>query len=251
MVGQRSPSLLTPDGDCQHPSLWFCELSRSTGHSVLSHLTPTTNLWDAYYSPLFIVEEIRFYQVDLVFRGGSVNKEFACNTGDLGSVPGLGRSPGGGNGNPLQYSFLENGTDRGAWWATVHRGHQESDTTEHTFTFTLTWSFPGKVVKNTPANTRNLKDIGLIPGLGRFPEGGCGNPLQYSCLENAMDRGAWWTAVHGVVKSWTGLKQLSTYRSWLEWLLLAHVSSSLVCLCNSPILLLRPPSLTQNTVLQS
>ena len=47
-------------------------------------------------------------------------KESACNAGDLGSVPGLGRSPGGGHGNPLQYSCLENSMDRGAWWATVH-----------------------------------------------------------------------------------------------------------------------------------
>ena len=48
------------------------------------------------------------------------NKASACNIGDLGSIPGLGRSPGEGNGNPLQYSCLENPIDRGAWWATVH-----------------------------------------------------------------------------------------------------------------------------------
>ena len=46
--------------------------------------------------------------------------ESACNTGDPGSIPGLGRSPGGGNGNPLQYSCLENPMDRGAWWAIAH-----------------------------------------------------------------------------------------------------------------------------------
>ena len=51
---------------------------------------------------------------------GSVGKESACNGGDLGSIPGLGRSPGEWNGNPLQYSCLENHTDIGAWWATVH-----------------------------------------------------------------------------------------------------------------------------------
>ena len=48
------------------------------------------------------------------------SKASACNIGDLGSIPGLGRSPGEGNGNPLQYSCLENPIDRGAWWATVH-----------------------------------------------------------------------------------------------------------------------------------
>ena len=51
---------------------------------------------------------------------GSDGKESACNVGDPGSTPGSGRSPGEGNGNPLQYSCLENPMDRGAWWATVH-----------------------------------------------------------------------------------------------------------------------------------
>ena len=54
------------------------------------------------------------------FPGGSDGKESACNAGDLGSIPGLRRSPGGGHGNPLQYSCLENPMDRGAWQATVH-----------------------------------------------------------------------------------------------------------------------------------
>ena len=56
----------------------------------------------------------------MAFPGGSDGKESACNAGDLGSIPGLGRSPEEGNGNPLQYSCLENSMDRGAWWATVH-----------------------------------------------------------------------------------------------------------------------------------
>ena len=56
----------------------------------------------------------------LGFPGNSDGKEFACNAGDLGSIPELGRSPGEENGNPLQYSCLENSMDRGAWWATVH-----------------------------------------------------------------------------------------------------------------------------------
>ena len=54
------------------------------------------------------------------FPGGSDGKESACNAGDLGLITGLGRSPGGGHGNPLQYSCLENLMDRGDWWATVH-----------------------------------------------------------------------------------------------------------------------------------
>ena len=54
------------------------------------------------------------------FPSGSDGKESACNSGDLGLIPGLGRSPGEGNGYPLQYSCLENSMDRGAWWAIVH-----------------------------------------------------------------------------------------------------------------------------------
>ena len=54
------------------------------------------------------------------FPGGSEIKASACNVGDWGSIPGLGRSPGEGNGNPLQYSCLENPMDGGAWWATIH-----------------------------------------------------------------------------------------------------------------------------------
>ena len=55
------------------------------------------------------------------FPGGSEVKASACNVGDLGSIPGSGRSPGERNGNPFQYSCLENPMDRGAWWTTVHR----------------------------------------------------------------------------------------------------------------------------------
>ena len=62
--------------------------------------------------------------MDLGVLDGSVGQESACNmgvTGDTSLIPGLGRSPGGGNGNPLQYSCLKNPMDRGAWWATVQR----------------------------------------------------------------------------------------------------------------------------------
>ena len=54
------------------------------------------------------------------FPGGLEGKASACNAGDRGSIPGSGRSPGEGNGNPIQYSCLENPMDRGVWWATVH-----------------------------------------------------------------------------------------------------------------------------------
>ena len=67
------------------------------------------------------------------------------------------------------------------------------------------------MVKNLPANTGDLRDVDSISGSGRTPRGGHGNPLQYSCLENPMDRGAWQATVHGVAKSWTQLKQLGTH----------------------------------------
>ena len=67
------------------------------------------------------------------------------------------------------------------------------------------------MVKNLPVNAGDIRDVGLILGSGRFPGGGNGNPLQYSCLENPMDRKAWQAIVYRVTKSQTRLKQLSTY----------------------------------------
>ena len=62
----------------------------------------------------------------------------------------------------------------------------------------------GLVVKNPPDNAGDIRDVGSIPGLGRSPGGGTGNPLQYSCLRNPMDEGAWWATVHGGSQtSWT------------------------------------------------
>ena len=63
------------------------------------------------------------------------------------------------------------------------------------------------VAKNLPAKAGDIKNVGFTPGLGRFPRREHGNPLQYSCPENPMDRGAWWAMVHRVTKS----------RAWLSW----------------------------------
>ena len=63
----------------------------------------------------------------------------------------------------------------------------------------------GPVVKNLPANAGDTGGAGSIPGLGKYPGGGNGNPLQYSCLENPKDKGAWEAVVHGVTKSQTWL----------------------------------------------
>ena len=81
------------------PALWFCS-------DLIWHMAEALS---GVYTDL-----------PMDFPGGSDGKASAYNTGDLGSIPGLGRSPGEGNGNPLQYSCLENPMDGGAWWATVH-----------------------------------------------------------------------------------------------------------------------------------
>jgi len=65
------------------------------------------------------------------------------------------------------------------------------------------------VVKNPSANVGDIRDMGLIPGSGRSPGGGHGNSLQYSCLKNPMDRGAWQATAHGIAQSRTRLKWLS------------------------------------------
>ena len=67
------------------------------------------------------------------FPGGSNDKESACNVGDPGLIPGLRRSPGEGNGNPLQYPCLENPVDKGSWWASVHGVENEQLTHTHNF----------------------------------------------------------------------------------------------------------------------
>ena len=66
------------------------------------------------------------------------------------------------------------------------------------------------MVKNLPASARDIRKVGLVPGSGWSPGGGNGSPLQYSCLENPMDWGAWWAAVYRVAKSQTWLKRLNT-----------------------------------------
>ena len=86
------------------------------------------------------------------------------------------------------------------------------------------------VIKNLPVNAGDIRDTGLIHGLGKSPGVGSGNPLQYSCLENPMDRGAWKPAVHGVAEGQTQLsdftftfhfhaleKEMATHSSVLAW----------------------------------
>ena len=73
--------------------------------------------------------------------------------------------------------------------------------------------FPGG--SEVKASASNAGDLGSIPGSGRSPGEGNGTPLQDSCLENPMDRGAWWATVHGVAKSWTRLRDFTfTFMHW-------------------------------------
>ena len=106
-----------------------------------------------------------------------------CNVGDPSSIPGSGRSPREGNGNPLQYSCLENSTDGGAWKVTV---------------------------RGAAKNRTRLRDLTFFLSIVPFGEGN-GNPLQCSCLENPMDRWVWWATVYGVAKSPTRLSNSHTH----------------------------------------
>ena len=130
------------------------------------------------------------------FPGGSDGKESVCNAGDLGSVPGLRRSPGEGNGYPLHYSGLENSMDRGAWQARDPWDLKESDMTEWLpeHSLNLEASLVAEMVKSPLAC--NAGDLGSILGSGRSPGGGHGNPFQYSCMENPMDRVCIHTYIH-------------------------------------------------------
>ena len=145
------------------------------------------------------------------FPDSSVGKESTCSVGDLGSMPGLERSPGEGNSYPLQYFGLENST------GCINHRVEKSRTRLSDFYFTHVYLYfqmdihiwasqVALVVKNPPANAGDTRDKGSFPGLGRSPGEGNGDPLQYSCLGNPMDRGAWRAMVHGVTKSQTQLK---------------------------------------------
>ena len=86
------------------------------------------------------------------------------------------------------------------------------------------------VVKNPPASAGDVRDTGSVPESGKAPGEGHGDPLQYSCLVNPMDRGAWWATVHRVAKSWTWLKWLSTANSTLSYPLV-RTNSSVIHSC--------------------
>ena len=95
------------ESTCIRTWFWGC---KNKGSEILNWL------WEVYLESTLLVYRN--------FPDGSAGKEFACNTGDLASIPGLGRSPGEKNGNPLQHSCLQNSMDRGVWWAIYSMGLQ-------------------------------------------------------------------------------------------------------------------------------
>ena len=94
------------------------------------------------------------------------------------------------------------------------------------------------MVKNPPASAGDIRDKGSIPGLGRSPGGGNGNPFQYSCLENLMDRGAWWATVDRVAKSRTWMRRFSTHKDSStqkpDWTICSSHSPSFWPILSSP-----------------
>ena len=97
--------------------------------------------------------------------GVTVVKNPPANSGDVVSIPGSGRSPGGGDGNPLHHSCLENPRDRGAWWAIVH-GVTELDMTEHSLTHSLSQSHRNR--KRITQGLIEFHQMGKDPGFGNF-----------------------------------------------------------------------------------
>ena len=195
---------------------------------------PDSTTQHIFTSITTLVTEFYLAMCQLGFPGSTAVKNPPVNaggTGDPGSIPGSGRYPGEGNGDPLQYSCLGNTMDRGAWRATIHGVTKELDTTKHAgicqlLAITVLWGYTASFHVRVPRGPHNsyqnwppsfpcssvgkefacsAGDPGLIPGLGRSPGEGNGNPLLYPCLENLMDREAWWAAVHGVAKSWARL----------------------------------------------
>ena len=141
------------------------------------------------------------------FPGSSAGKESTCHAGDPGSVPRLRRSTGEGVGYPLQYSWTSLGAQmviylqRWRPWLSSWVGKIPWRRVRLLSPVLL--GFPGgSDGKESACSAGNL---GSIPRSGRSPGGGHGNPLQYSCLENLLDRGAWKATVRGVTKSWTQL----------------------------------------------
>ena len=129
--------------------------------------------------------------VGKVLPGGSDHIEPACNAQGLHWISGSGRSLSLEKGKANHFNILD--------WRTLWTEKQW-----------VIWGFPSDTGGNLPDNAGDIRDAGSIPGSGRSPGGGHSNPLQYSPLENPMDRGSWCVTAHRVIKSQRWLKGLST-----------------------------------------
>ena len=156
------------------------------------------------------------------FPGGANGKEPVSHSGrlrDMGLIPGLGRTSGGGHGNPLQFLASrilwteEPGGLQSIWLQRVRHDLSDSARThaipitnilDYLLVLQLILGFPGG--SYSKESVYNAGDMHSIPGSGRSPGLGNGNPLQYSCLKNPMDRRAWRATVREVGKSWIWLR---------------------------------------------
>ena len=136
----------------------------------------------------------------LGFPGGSDGWESTCNAEDLEPIPGLGRSPKTGNGYPLQYSWLENSMDRGACVGYSPWGCKKLDMTLWlTYTGCIFYLLP-RWFSGKESVCQELWETWVWSLGQKDPWRRNGNPLQYSCLGNPMNREAWRATVHGVAK---------------------------------------------------
>ena len=208
---------------------------------ILNEWMKDTGSAPAWIYVIFLSVAPRFKRASLAAQKV---KEFSCNSSDPGLIPGLGRFPGEGNGNPFQYSCLENPMDREAWRVIVH-GVTKSPTQlgdypqwwrfrslnenmlpllfaakilaaglggPRTRTYNIDCNSYGRCPRGFfilrfplpfcpyPCNYRGSAKLATPPTYISINGKGNDNPLQYSCLENPMDRGTWWATVHGVSK---------------------------------------------------
>ena len=161
------------------------------------------------------------------FLGGSAGKESTCNAGDIrdsGLIPGSGRCPGDGHGNPLQYSCRENPMDRGAWWAIVHGGHRESDMTEwfstaHTEnSSTRIWSH-WILVTTHRWGTNNRHTVRISPWNPHLSPYLWQDPPVFLCQPAPRPRkqpphGCPWVPMHGATWDWNLPKGDKTDSGW-------------------------------------
>ena len=164
------------------------------------------------------------------FPYSSVGKESACNAGDLGLIPRLGRFPGEGNGNPLQYFCLEIPMVKGAWKATVCGiiavGYDLVTKPPPIYSVNIyctpPWTEePGRLQSMASLESDTTEQLRFHFSLSCIGEGN-GNPLQCFCLENSRDGEAWWAAIYGVAQSRTRLKRLSSCSSNMSTILREH-----------------------------